>query len=276
MNLQRPLAVRVTERWGTLAGLCLARIVTACVVAGPFTATLGASGVGRFDRGDARLFEPGGMLLLEVLGRSLRGLAFDLRSSLLPLGVAWLFGLVMHAVLLVALASPGALQGSVVAARVTGLFWRLLGVSAIGLLLQALAILLFGSLTLTLFGSASHVSTFLGPAVLGIVVVVLIGAFTDLARASLVSTDGATLGSLMQALRATRKRPLPLFLAYALPALGALATLGLAATLVGRIPLEHGGPLAALGVAVIHLVALAAQLVFRAVWLARAVEFSAR
>ena len=82
MSAEEPLPVCRRALALAFAASYLYRVFAALVLASPAMVALSASGIRSFPRGDARLFDPGGLYLLEVIVRSLD----LLESGLVPSG----------------------------------------------------------------------------------------------------------------------------------------------------------------------------------------------
>ncbi len=267
-----PIAVR--RRLGVVLLVYLWRLATALVIAAPAAAAVQDT-VGGYPAGDADLFTPGSVLLVEVarLARpAVSGLATE--ASLVALFASFA-GLVPLIALLSALGRPGRLDGRAVGAAVG----RHLGTLALLLGLALLAQAVAGALAIALGGSLVGKLALQGPAddllLLGVVAAALslvgvLGVVHDLARVQAVHRGRGLYDAVAGALELMRRSGGRAVIAYAWRA--ALALLALAGAFAVA---PHGPSRAALvGAFVVHQAAVVVAVLLRASWLAAAMRLA--
>jgi hypothetical protein len=127
----------------------------------PIVAAVRASGVGGLPEGDRALFEPGGLILLEVLGHHGRSLWQALQVSAAGALVASLLYVAPLTLLLVGLAEPGKMRSAVHGVRAIEVLPTILQLSAVSWLLQLGFLFLggvLGAATAALVESAAPVA----------------------------------------------------------------------------------------------------------------------
>ena len=240
------------------------RALGAALLALPVVSAVGASGIRSFERGDARLFEPGGLYLLEVIMRSRDLFAESFMPSALLLLVLGFAGLVPEWWLVAALGSS--------AAPARGL--RRLGALALGTWgLRLLAGLLTFGLALIARSSVASARDERWPLLalalvtgLGLLLQAAISFWHDLAEVHVV-TGEPPLAAAWAALGLARRAGARLALRYAgAQLLGGCALLGAAAA-VGALDVERAETWRSAGAIAIHQVAVLATILLRAAWL---------
>lgn len=273
-SLRRPRAVALV--W-------LARLLVAWIVASPLARTLTAQGTTDLPRGDAVLFDPGGLWLVEALRLGWPVLRSELRGTLLVGGVlAWL-SLIPLAVLLVALASPYRTPVASAGSRAIALFPRLTLLFGATLLLQGAVIggAVFAALELqerwgTSWDERSSDLCALGVLALGLVLALAIGILQDLARAALIDDDGGAIRATRRAL-GLGKRNLGVALgAWVGSSALAVLTVLVAGACVGWIDVSRPGEWRVVLVTIVHQLAVLAMVFFRATWLSVALDLLRR
>ena len=267
------LPVAPYQRPGALSLVWLVRAVSGMLVALPVASALSAP-LAEFPEGDRLLFAPGATYLIEVLRLSLTHVGAAARSS------GWLFvafgflQLVPLAALLSALSLPRRLSvGELLAhgARHLPSFSVLGGVTV---LVQSLLLVTLGLPTLLLgvglrssFEGAGADLTALGGVAALLLLVGLLGAIQDLARAAVVRHDLGVRAALTVGIRAFIAHPLPVTFAWLWRALAA-SLLFVSAGAVG-LALGPGGPGVGRLVAqiAIHEIAILGAVYLRAEWL---------
>lgn len=260
------------KRLGVVLLVFVCRVVGALLLALPFAMLFGRA-VGAFPRGDAVLFEPGGMLFIEAFRRT--------RDALPPIGAgaALLFvvlaflGLLPLGAMLGALGAKGRLSAKDIggfALRPIATFSLLLGVFAV---VQGIAF----AIVMAIGGAVARRGGFdsrdvdrvkIAFAVVALLVVLVLGVVHDLARAASVRGELGLRASIRASLRAMRRAPLAILGAFASRSLLALVVLAAAVVLGSRIGIDRGGQIA-LGF-LVHQASIAAALFLRASWLAAA------
>lgn len=259
--------------------LWITRTVLGLWIVYPLILAIQASGMANGPEGDAVLFQPGSLLLLELLRVGMVELGSGLKLSLLLGALSALAELVPLAVALEMLW----LRGSPLASRLArafGLFPKFVGLGAVALLAQAALLLGTSLLALglkaLLQGKDERLLSALPVALfgLGLLACAAVGSVLDIARAALVRRDRPARVALLWALTRLRQRPVDVLLgAYTSGAAGALATLS-AAWFLTRIDLSGPSPRSlALGFGV-HQFALLFAIGFRLRWLGTALELS--
>jgi hypothetical protein len=263
--------------------LWISRTVLGLLISYPLLLAIKASSMTAGPEGDAVLFQPGSLLLLELLRLGAPWLASALQLGLLLLCLSAIIELIPLAVALDMLSLPGRplLERLLRGLR---LFPRFVALGAITLLVQAallLAASLLGAALKPALSSADERLRSVAPiALFGLALVAcgVFGGVLDIARATLVrraSGESGARSSIAQALVCFRQRPLGLIIGvYPSFAGGALSIL-LAAWLLTRfVPAQASGATLALGFAV-HQLAVLVAIGWRVRWLDAALELSA-
>ncbi|WP_437736552.1 hypothetical protein [Sorangium sp. So ce1335] len=266
------------ERLGAVALYFGHRAIASLVVATPLS-VLAADLVGGYPRGDAILFDPGGLMLTE-LGR-LAAVAAASLTAQLGLGalVAAALGLVPLAVLLAALTQGGPLSAQTVgarAARALGPLTLLWGVALAAQVAAAALVLLPGMqlcAELLVLPRTRDIAA-IAVAAVALVPVAAIGLLHDLARVALVDDQRGFHAAASRGLATLQAAPLAAAWAWAWR--GALAVVALAcgAWAIHLAGVGTGPRVAAAFAAQLAALAVAAYL--RASWLAAALRLSDR
>lgn len=263
--------------------LWISRTVLALFASYPLLLAVRASQMTAGPEGDAVLFQPGSLLLLELLRVGASWLASAAELSLMLLGVAAILQLIPLAVALDMLAAPNRplLERG---ARALRLFPRFLALGVIALLAQAallLATSLLGAALKPMLASADERLRSIAPIAvmaLGLVACGWFGGALDIARATLVRRSlegGGARASLAQAVDCLRQRPLRVLLGvYPSIAGSALAVLAATWFLARFVPTQTSGRALALGFAA-HQLAILFAIAWRVRWLGTALELSA-
>lgn len=277
MSAARAVA-RTRRALGAVLWVYAARALSAWIVASPLAAALVSPVAAHHPRGDAILFDAGGLELSESLRLSLDVLFAELRSSFWIASVLGWLSLVPAAGLLVALVerersgvAEWTRRGLELLPRYTLLFGARLFVQGV---LLALGVLLVWLARRRLSLSLDERSTdlvALWAALPCLALAGLVSLYEDLARVELVR--GAPLGRALRrgaALLASRIGRLTLA-ALVLAAAGAVLPL-LAAPLAGALDVSRPGTARVVGVLLVHQAVILALIALRAVWLAYAIE----
>lgn len=254
------------------------RLLAAWILSAPIARALGST-VRHFPEGDARLFEPGAGFLAEAVRLELPTLAAEARgAAALGCVLAWL-ALVPLAALMEQLAANERLTvGSAIGRGVArlpgftflaGLTWLVQAGLAVvlGVGLDALG----KRLNQSLDERQSDLCLLAGLA-LGLACVALLGVVHDLARAALLSRDRRVLRAVATAFGTLRARPFAALHGWAVPALGSVGLVGLAALITGALDVSRGGAARWLAVGLVHQTAVIGLVLLRAAWLARALD----
>jgi hypothetical protein len=268
----RPLRGRV------LAFACAAsylyRLLGAALLALPVIGAIDASGVRDFSRGNARLFDPGGLYLLEVLLHAREQLAASLVPTLTLAAVLGFLGFVPDAGLLGALGSapppPRALERMLWLSLATWGARLLLGLLTVGLALTARSF----------FASARDerlpllaIGVML---VIGVLLQVAVSFWHDLAAADVVAGGARARDAIFAALDLARASAGSLLVRFVGAQLLALGTLLAAAAVVGTLEVVRGDTWRSTTALFIHQLAVLATIGLRAAWLRGACRASER
>jgi hypothetical protein len=273
-----PSEIAVRRRAGVVCAVWAVRLLFGWMLGAPLASALIAGGIDQFPSGDALLFEPGGVYLIEAFRTGLPQLVALTRTALPMAGVLAAFGLFPLSVLLVALAHDGRFQLRPFIGRAAA------HLPELGLLfgstLLAQAVVLMGAL----IGWASLIeplrsglpepqADLLAVLVLlvGLLVAAGIGLVQDVARAAIVRHDLGTFEGVRLALNALARHPRPLLLARLITFTWGITAVTLAAVLVGllRVEVSSGRALLAL---LLHQLTVLALVSLRAWWLAQALR----
>jgi len=203
------------------------RLIVALLVATPFSLMLGAS-VGGYPRGDAVLFDEGGLLFVETIRRSNYAIPPMAMSALLLLVVASFASIMPLAALIGALSTKGRISGRDVGAfalRPVGTFALLFGAFAV---VQALVFAILSAIggaisRRPMFDAPSADRVKIGFAIFALLVVLVVGVFHDLARVAVVRDELGFRASLRRAWQTIKKAHIKVLGAWAIrAALGAL------------------------------------------------------
>jgi hypothetical protein len=262
--------------------LWISRTLLALLASYPLLLAVRASMMTGGPEGDAVLFQPGSLLLLELLRVGAPWLAAATELSLMLLGVAAILELIPLAVALDLLAAPNRPLRER-AARALRLFPRFLVLSVLTLLVQAallLAASLLGAALKPVLASADERLRSIAPLALmalGLVACGWFGGVLDIARATLVRRHVAEAGAraaLARTVDCLRRRPLRvLFGVYPSVAGSALAALAAIWFLARFVPMQATGRALALGF-VAHQLAILFAIAWRVRWLGEALELS--
>jgi hypothetical protein len=253
----------------------LTRLLVALLASFPLIAVVGASGILEFEPGDGKLFEPGGLYLLELLLRERAVLVALVAPTAALLAFGALLGVLPEWLLLRALASA-ATPTSEGASLSRGL--PRLGALAVGSWV-ARGVLAFvtGALVMTarsFFVSARDERLVL----LATAVVLLLGlvgwgclsVLHDLAAIEVALGGAPPLAALERALLATRRHARALAVRYAAWALASGALLLAGAAAASAFDVTGGGSLAPTAALLLHQLTLLGQVGLHAAWLSSA------
>jgi hypothetical protein len=251
------------------------RLITAWLLALPIVHTIGASGISRFPEGDKKLFESGGLYLLEVLQREQTTLAAHVASAAWLLVLFSFAGLGFDWLQLRALrpTPPSETLGSE-AARVLP---RLALLGALTWLVRA--VLLVVTLTLAMTVRSYFVNAederipdliFVAVAALGLLAQVGISVLRDVTSASLVERDIGRSQAYVRGFGVLKRHALSLFTRYAVVGGATLAVVTGCAATVGYLDVSRAGAWrTGLSVA-LHQTAVLLTILLRTYWLSQA------
>jgi hypothetical protein len=263
--------------------LWISRTLFGLLVSYPIVLAIQASSMASGPEGDAVLFQPGGLMLLELVRLGAPWLASALRLALLLAFLSAILGLVPLALALDLLWLP---SGTLLdrTARALRFFPRFLALGAIALLAQAAlllaASLLGAALKPALSSADERLRTILPIALMGLALLACawFGGVLDIARAWLVQRgrrESSVQAALSHALLCWRRRPFTVLIGmYPSVAGGTLAWLTAAWVLV-----RPGSPAAASSAAIAlgfgaHQLAVLFAIAWRVRWLDTALQLS--
>jgi hypothetical protein len=274
-------------RLSTLAAastlLWISRTVLGLLISYPVVLAIGASSMGSGPEGDSVLFQPGALMLLELLRVGATGLASAFRLALLLAGLSAILELIPLAVVLDLLWLPGRplLERTARALRV---FPRFLVLGAIALLLQAALLLLaslLGALLKPALASVDERLRSIAPfALIGLALLgcAWFGGVLDIARARLVQRglrECSAQSALLHALLCLRRRPFSVLVGmYPSVAGSALASLTAAWLLTRQSATASASAVIALAFGA-HQMAVLFSIAWRVRWLSTALDLSA-
>jgi hypothetical protein len=262
------------KRPGTILLVYAYRLVAALLVAGPLALLFGGA-VSGYPRGDAVLFDPGGLLLVDTMRGVLPALSTVGTTAAVLFALASFLGLLPLAALIAALGEKGRVTPRFLGDRALapiGAFTLLLGLVTVA---QVLAALLIVSVTESIarrgsLGAREADEVRLIGAGVALVVVLLLGVLHDLARVAAVRCSLGPLSSLSRALAAVRRAPLRVALGWAWRAALGLVAFAVAAALGTRIGVASRAQI--LMSALVHQGAVLAAVFCRASWFTEALR----
>ena len=260
--------------------LWISRTLLSLLVAYPILLAIQATGMVNGPQGDAVLFQPGSLLLLELLRVGGAALGAGLKLSLLLAALASVAGLVPLAFALDLLFAQGS-RFSERVGRALGLFPKFLGLGAIGLLAQTALLLassLLGAALKALLQNKDERLVNVLPLValgLGLLLCGCFGSVIDVARAALVQEELSAREALSRALSCLRTQPYRLLLGAYPSMAGTALAYASAVWVITRLDLS-GPSNAAIALAfATHQLAVLFAIGWRVRWLRTALELSA-
>lgn len=248
-----------------LAGAYSYRVLAAAVLALPMVGLVSASGLLQFERGDGRLFDPGGLYLLEVVLRSRELLAAALLPTLLALFVLAVVGLVPEYWLLAAQRPAASPRRAVLRLGVVALASWAARVM-LGLLTLALALT-----ARSYFASARDerlpLLAMVSVAALGLLLQLVVSFWRDLAEVNVVVGDASSGGAIIDALGLMRAAGGRLALRYTAAQLLGLGALLAASVAAGHMDPARGDGWRSLGAFALHQLGVLVWIGLRAAWL---------
>ena len=245
------------------------------VLASPVVAAIASTGIPRFPEGDRLLFEPGGLMLVEV-ARALWSAAMPLVRAELVTGL--LLGMVLlvpYSLVLVALERRAGTAGELWGEAITRVP-PLLALHGLALLTQGGAILAAVALALELreglVGATSRGADLVAALVLllGALLVLALAVFRDLASAACVQGSVRSNEALARGFSTLRRAPGRVLRGWVGPLAAVVGLLVAGAWLTGRVDVSRAGAWRIGVVLVVHQAVLFARSVCRAWWLGKA------
>lgn len=274
-----PSEIRARRRPAVISSIALLRLGAGFCLALPLSSVLAASGVGLRAEGDRALFEAGGYLLLEVLRLEGPSLIAAARGLLPLLGVALALTALCNAALLFAINVAGRLAVTDWLSRSLQRWPGFLLLGAGTVLGQALLFGIGASVAAALpdpmarpvATSAGQLGIWFGVALAAGV----LGAFSDLTKASLVRHETGLVSALRHAAQCLRRRPLATSFGWLPYAAAFVAAVVSVATLTEVIDVSRSGAWRVGLVFALHQLVVLLSVALRAAWFARALRLSA-
>jgi hypothetical protein len=246
------------------------RVLGAALLALPVAAAVGASGIRSFPEGDAKLFERGGLYLVEVFASERALLREYLAPSVVLLLLTALAGVVPAYLLVRALRPPDGEAVSTGAGRSLRRLVMLALAAWTGRALLVLATLGLAMTAHAYFTSANDERLpELAAAIAtlpGILCWACLSVLHDVAMLAVIIEGAAPPTAIAAAVEALRRKGGRLGALYAAAAFAALGVIGAAAALVSVVDVSQGG-WRTLAVALTHQLVIVLLLVLRAAWL---------
>jgi hypothetical protein len=252
----------------------LTRLLVALLASFPLIAAVGASGILEFEPGDGKLFEPGGLYLLELLLRE-RAVLVELvapTAALLAFGA--LLGVLPEWLLLRALAPEAPASEGASVSRGLVRLGALAGASWVA---RGLLAIVTGALAMTarsFFVSARDERLALLPtgvvALLGLFGWACLSVLHDLAAMEVAIGGAPPLAAVERALLAARRHARALAVRYLGWAVASGAVLLAGAAAASAFDVTAGGSLAPSGALLLHQLALLGHVGLHAAWLSSA------
>jgi hypothetical protein len=267
-NPRRAMARAVLLLW-------LGRALAGLLVGYPVARTVGAFMPPGAAYGDAVLFAPGGVVLLEVLRVGGRVLGASLESALLAfvaVSVATLFPLGLA---LAGLVCPGE-SGASLARRAARALPPLFALSGAAAVVQAVALTAVGIGLTSLAPAFAQMNERTGDLLVVTTAVVAgapvlgLGILHDVARAAVIRTEARARTAVAIAWDALRRGPRRAVLAWAAPTGVGAIVVAAAAWATGALDVSRPGASRVVAVALLHQLAVATLVTSRLVWFARA------
>jgi hypothetical protein len=263
----------------------LMHLLVALLASYPLVAQVSASGIVDFEPGDGKLFEPGGLFLLEVLLHERAGLGALVAPTAVLLAAGALASVVPEWMLLNALAAASRKATHAAATRSGPLHaMPRLGALALGLwvargLLAALTAALATTAHSSLAGARDERLALLASA--GAVLVGLAGwaclsVLHDLAAIEVTRAGASALGAVERALWVARRQARGLGARYAAWTLASGGVLVAGVAAASAFDVSTGGSFAPTAALILHQVTVLARLGLHAAWLAGAIGLAAR
>lgn len=273
-----------TERTAASAAasvlLWISRTLLSLAVVSPLLLAIQESGLASGPAGDAELFQPGSLLLLELLRVAMPLLAAGFRTALPLALLAAVCELLPLAFALDLLSSPGRAFGER-AERARRMFPAFLALSAVTLLAQAALLLgsslLGATLKASLPGGDARWPSLVPFALAGLALLACagLGSVLDVARAAVVRGPFAARRALHEALLCLRERPWAVLLGAFPSVAGAALAYSSAAWVMTRLDVSSDARLPVALAFGTHQLAALFAIGCRVRWLSRALELCA-
>ena len=279
LRLRKGARIAAYRRPGVVALLYVYRAVAGLIIALPLSLAVSRV-VGKTPRGDAELFDPGGMMLLETLRLiepSAMPLGFQAAVSVVLVGF---FGLVPLAMILESLSMEGRLRWGTLVQRAFRRLGTLSLLFGIAVAAEAGATALFvtiGDKTLDRVAWSDSRHRDIAHVILwtaGLSIFILVGIIHDLSRVMVVRKHIGLYGGVACALRIFRRRALAVLFAYGWRGALALTALGAAIWAAPQIGQESKGELVLL--TLMSQAAILVMVYLRVDWLAAAMRIGDR
>ncbi len=267
------------RRPGALGLVWLTRLGFAWLVAGPVARALVAFGVLNHPRGDAVLFDAGGVWLAEAVRASLKAGAVEFRGAVVTgATLAWL-GLIPLAGLMVALRERPKHPLGLCLARAVAVFPRFTLLAGATLFVQSVlglgcllaSVVVHRRLPTSLSEPKADLLA-LGVLAIGLLASLWIGIVEDLARAAVVNHDAGILSAIRHAFSSLAKRPFALIGSWSLFALIGWGVVLGAAFVTGVLDVSRSADIRVFAALLIHQTAAFACVATRAFWLSIALS----
>lgn len=282
MNPKRPLLVALS-RPRALFLLWFFRLLAGWVIAAPLVSAVEGTGIGHYQHGDAALFEPGGLILLEVVRLGLEGLTAALTRGLWLFALFALLSIVALALWMTVLNCPQRLTVAQVVNRATS---RLPSFFAMGFVVLLGQASLAGAGLFLLVSVHDVVSVLLSEVTVDLASIVYVavlasvvlwfGVLHDLGRAACVHHETPALKSLELGFRVFARRPWLTLAHYLTAGVWSVVLVAAASVGAGRLAVESGSDLSYGGVWTLHQSVIIGLVVLRGGWLCAALRLTAR
>ncbi|MBN1610245.1 MAG: hypothetical protein JW940_26695 [Polyangiaceae bacterium] len=248
MTLLTRLSRRISSYASCVALGYAALLASSVLLCIPTLAVLSELGVGRLPTGDRSLFEPGALLLFEVVRIGRARLTSSLESSALSAALTSLLALPVAAAVMVRLERPGRTAWRLWLACAVRPLSTFLLIGGVTMLCRACVLVLLGfsaahyrDVVFIAFGAKPADLTLLALALVAMVLMALLGVLQDLARAAAVTHQADGYSALGCALLLARRHVLRWLVPWSIAAAGTLAALLVVATATALFDLSRAG-----------------------------------
>lgn len=257
------------------------RAAAGLLLASPIVAAVTSTGLTHFPDGDRLLFEPGGLMLVEV-ARALWSAVVPLVQAELVMGLVLALALtVPYALLLVAFSRNAPATAAELWGKAVTRVPSLVALQGLALLAQSAALLAVAALAAglreALVGATSRRAdlVFLAALALGGLVVLVLGALRDLASAACTEETLRSPAAVRRGLAALVRAPGAVVYGFGQALLAGAALVAVGALLTGALDVGRPGASRIVLVLVVHLSVLLGRSLCRAFWLRRALQLAA-
>jgi hypothetical protein len=248
MTRQTSSGTRVSSYASCLALGYAALLASSMLVCFPTVAALSELGVGSLPTGDRALFEPGALLLFEVVRVGQARLTSSLGSSALSAVLAALLTLPVAAAVMVRLAHPAPMAWRLWLARAVSPVPTFLMLGGVTMLCRAGVLVLLGfsaaryhDVVFVAFGREPAELALVAAALVVLLVMAVLGALQDLARAVAVAHHAGGFSALRHGLLLARRRALRWLLPWSVAVAATLAAVLMVATAAAVFDLSRPG-----------------------------------